>query len=503
MTTPKLTDIDQIMGELRDIKGFFDGKLASGVAPLQEELTRLGKAYKDVEAALKDLRRDRAAKVEDGRLRAGSGRFAGLGFTEMKLVEEMLQYWHRRGQRTSLVNLWLPELLESRNNLRAAIGIENILAWEDGVQKRQAIMFPNAVYGASGSQFRNMLGRQRAEMVQMVTRALDSTTAGKGDELVPTFESSDIWLDVNLETLVLPLLQQVAMPTNPYDVPIQFGDTNWYPISENVAGTTTDPATQKVTLTAKGLKTGVPFSDELEEDSIVPFAAELRSSLARNAAEIIDDVLLNADQTVTNGINSDGATIAATTAGKAQWLLGFDGIIHAAIIDNSANMSINKTGVPDADIYNRVLAKMGRFAASRRRGEVVYVADIQTALRSLAIAELETIDTAGLRATMSTGEIAAIYGNPLIRSEQMKLADTDGKVTDSGNGTNTGRILCFNTTQWRGGFRRQITMEADRDPGRGQTVLYVSLRIALTERTGTRSTQEHTAIAYNVLNVTA
>ena len=25
MTTPKLTDIDQIMGELRDIKGFFDG----------------------------------------------------------------------------------------------------------------------------------------------------------------------------------------------------------------------------------------------------------------------------------------------------------------------------------------------------------------------------------------------------------------------------------------------------------------------------------------------
>ena len=36
----------------------------------------------------------------------------------------------------------------------------------------------------------------------------------------------------------------------------------------------------------------------------------------------------------------------------------------------------------------------------------------------------------------------------MIVSEQMKLADTDGKVTDAGNGTNTGRLLIFNRTQW-------------------------------------------------------
>ena len=503
MLTKPMTDIDQILKEFQDIKGFFELKMAAGVAPLQEEINRLGKAYKDVEAGLKDLRRDRVARMEDGRLRAPSGRFAGLGFPELRVLEEMLQYWKRRGQRAMMTERWLPELLETRKSLQACVGIDTILAWEDGAVKRHAMMFPNAAHGASGAYFKDILAHQRMAMVQMITRALDSTTTGKGDELVPTFESADLWMDVNLETLILPLLMQVTMPTNPYDIPIQFGDTNWYPITENVAGTTTDPATQKVTLTAQGLKTGVPFSDELEEDSIVPFAAELRSSLARNAAEIIDDVLLNADQTVTNGINSDGATISKTTAGKAHWLLGFDGIIHAAIIDNSANMSINKTAVVDADIYNRVLAKLGKYGAARRRGEVVYVADINTALRSLAIAELETIDTAGMRATMSTGEIAAIYGNPLIRSEQMKLADTDGRVTDSGNATNTGRVLCFNTSQWRVGFRRQITMEADREPGKGQTTLYVSFRIALSERTGTRSTQEHTGIAYNVLNVTA
>mgnify|MGYP001602929408 FL=1 len=487
---------------MREARQFMVEHTDEKVKPLKEELDRISKTVAGVEAGFKELRRERLARMtDDGRIRVPGTRLAGMDVWELRLLQQMLLGRMRAGigDHAKL----LGEIQEARSQLKGYLDMEAILKWEDGAVRRRDVMFPNGPQAAAMKQFKNSVANWRTALIQQSAKALDSTTAGSGDELVPTFESAELWMDVNLETLVLPVLQQVPMPTNPYDLPAQFGDTNWYPVSENVQVTTTTPGTSKATLTAYGIKTGVAFSDEVDEDAIVALVPELRANLTRNAAEVIDDVLLNGDTTVTNGINSDGATINTSSAGKAQWLLGFDGLVHAAIVDNSANQSINKSAVVDADIYNRLGTKLGRFFVPRRRGEVVYISDVQTATRSLSIAEFEDASAAGTRSTLSSGEILSIYGKPLIQSEFMRLADTDGKVTDSGNATDTGRILALNTTQWRVGFRRQITMETDREPGKSQTTLYVSMRIALTERTGTRSTQTHTAIAYNILNVTA
>jgi hypothetical protein len=498
--TKPVTDIDLLLADMREARQFMVEHTDSKIVPLKEELDRVGKTLVDVEAGLKELRRERLARMtDDGRVRLPSTRMAGLDLWELRLLERMLMGRQRFGisDHSKLLN----DIREARTQLRSYLNAETILQWEDGTIKRQNIMHPKGPQADAMSRFKQMVGGFRTDMMMSAAKALDSTTAGAGDELVPTFESAELWMDVNLETLVLPVLQQVAMPTNPYDLPSQFGDTNWYPVDENVQVTTTNQATAKSTLTAYGLKTGVAFSDELDEDAIIRLVPELRANLTRNAAEVIDDVLLNADTRALNGINSDGATISKSAAGKGQWMLGFDGLIKAAIFDNSAGMSINKNAPVDADIYNAAGARLGRFFVPRRRGEVVYITDVNTATRSLSIAEFEDASGSGTRSTLSSGEILSIYGKPLIQSEQMRLADTDGKVTDSGNATNTGRILAFNTTQWRVGFRRQITMETDREPGKSQTTLYVSMRIALTERTGTRSTQTHTAIAYDILGV--
>ena len=336
--------------------------------------------------------------------------------------------------------------------------------------------------------------------MESIRKALDSTTAASGDELVATMEAAELWMDVNLETKILPLLRQSPMPSNPFDIPSQFGDLNWYPTAENEQGTTTTVSTGKSTLTAYEIKAGVPFSDTLEEDAIIALIPELRANMARNAAEVIDDLLLNADTTTTNGINSDGATIAKTTAAKAHWLLGFDGLIHLPLIDNTAQRRAHSTVVL-ATMFNNNLIKLGRFAAPGHRGDVVHVSDVGTMFTSMTIDEVETVDKIGPRATISSGELASVYGVPYIVSEQMKLADTDGKVTDSGGNT-TGRVLSFNATQWRTGFRRQISFEADREPGKSQTTLYVSFRLAMTERTGTRSSAAHTALQYDISSVT-
>lgn len=503
VTTPKpVTDIDLLLADMREARQFMVEHTDEKVKPLKEELDRIGKAITGFEAGLKELRRERLARMtDDGRIRVPSTRLAGMDFWELGVLEQMLLGRQRYGK--SHHDKLLAEIHAARSQLQGYLDTDAILRWEDGAIRRRDIMFPNGAQAAATRQFKNSLAEWRTALIQQSVKALDSTTAGSGDELVPTFESAELWMDVNLETLVLPVLQQATMPTNPYDLPAQFGDTNWYPVDENVQVTTTTPGTAKATLTAYGIKTGIAFSDELNEDAIIQMVPELRANLTRNAAEVIDDVLLNADTTTSNGINSDGAAITKSSAGKAQWLLGFDGLVHAAIVDNSANQSINKSAVVDADIYNRLGTKLGRFFVPRRRGEVVYITDVQTATRSLSIAEFEDASAAGTRSTLSSGEILNVYGKPLIQSEQMRLADTDGKVTDAGNATDTGRILALNTTQWRVGFRRQITMETDREPGKSQTTLYVSMRIALTERTGTRSTQTHTAIAYNILNVTA
>jgi HK97 family phage major capsid protein len=92
------------------------------------------------------------------------------------------------------------------------------------------------------------------------------------------------------------------MPTNPFEIPLQLGNVNWYPGTENLATTSTALATARQTLTAYELVAEVPWSLTLDEDAVIAMASEVRSSLVRNTVEVIDDVLLNADTTTTNNI---------------------------------------------------------------------------------------------------------------------------------------------------------------------------------------------------------
>ncbi len=50
--------------------------------------------------------------------------------------------------------------------------------------------------------------------------AMDSTTAGRGDELVATGMSGRLWEDVHQETRVSSLFNRIDMPTNPFDIPL-------------------------------------------------------------------------------------------------------------------------------------------------------------------------------------------------------------------------------------------------------------------------------------------
>lgn len=491
-----MTEIDQLIKEFKDGRDFILRRIEEGEAASKEEMERIAKGLLDAQEVVSQMRRDKLARIDDGRLRVLSGRLAGFDLFDLDILEKVFRDRQRNSGHGAKI---LETIVQSRADLREYMTPEAFLRWEDGAfrMRKESVSGAAGIRGLQG--FKQALGSWREAMVAQSIKAMDSTTAGSGDELVPTLSAAQLWLDVNLETLILPLIPQITMPSNPFDMPAQLGDTNWYPTSENVQVTTTDLSTAKVTLTAQGLRTGVPFSDELEEDAVIALVPEIRSSLVRNGAEVIDDVLLNADQTALNGINSDGTTITKADAGKAQWLLGFDGIIHLALVDNSSNQSADFLGANmTANGANAALTLLGKYAVPKRRGDVVFIADVNTAVRMLSITEVETLDVAGVRATLSTGELFNLYGKPFIQSEQMRLADADGKITDTGNSTDTGRLLVFNTTQWRVGFRRQMTVETDREPGKGQTTMYVSFRIALAQRAASRGTATHTALSFNI-----
>ena len=426
------------MAEVRD---FYRQRLDADIPPLQEELDRLGRAVNELtEKQRAGERQAMLAQYAGGdRPRVPFGKYRGMDALDLACVRSVLSAQQRE---PGDVN---PRLLSDwQANLKAA---------------------------------------------------MDSTTAGSGDELVATGEAAALWADINVDTHVAALFTRVDMPTNPFEIPLQLGNVSWYPGVENTAVTETALATARQTLTAHELVAEVPWSLTLDEDAVIAMAAEVRSTLVRNAVEVIDDVLLNADATATNNINADGTTINAAIAGKAHWLLGFDGLLHLPLVDNTGQAN-NHAAAPTADMFNEARGLLGKYGV--RPSELAYVADVGTYIKSLGIDEFRTLDKLGPQATLLNGQLAQVDGIPVIVSEQMAKSDADGKITDGGSNNAKGRLLALNRTQWRLGFRRELMIETTRDIQKRQNVMVVSMRLAFMERTGARASATHTALQYNI-----
>ena len=437
-------ELDTIKNEVAEVREFYRQRMDADLPPLREEMERLSRAVGELtekqRVGEKQAMLARYAGGERGgnRPRVPFGKYQGMDALDLACVRSVLAAQQRE---PGDVN---PRALEDwQANLKAA---------------------------------------------------MDSTTAGAGDELVATGEAAALWADINVDTLVAGLFTRVDMPTNPFEIPLQLGDVSWYPGTENTATTETALTTGRQTLTAYELVAEVPWSLTLEEDAVIAMAAEVRSTLVRNAVEVIDDVLLNADTTLQNNINADGATIAASTAGKAHWLVGFDGLLHLPLVDNAAQGN-NHGAAPSADMFNEARGLLGKYGV--RPSELAYIADVGTYIKSLGIGEFRTLDKLGPQATLLNGQLVQVDGIPVIVSEQLAPSDADGKVTDGASNAK-GRLLAVNRTQWRLGFRRELMIETTRDIQKRQNIMVVSMRLAFMERTGARASAKHTALQYNI-----
>ena len=349
------------------------------------------------------------------------------------------------------------------------------------------------------AEWRTNLAGARADLYESIGRALDSVTAGAGDELTFTGETSEMWRDVHLATSVVSLFGSIMMPTDPFQIPYDFGDVNWYRGTPNVAPTSSTPGTGRQTLTAAGLAAMIGWSYDLDEDAVIAVLPELRATLIRNAAEVLDNVVLNGDisDDATN-INADGATAGSLSgsAGQDHYLV-FDGLIHIPLVDNTGQRNNHNAAVSD-DMFNEVRATLGKYGV--RPSECAFVMDVNTYIRALSIENFRTVEKLGPNATQLTGQLGDIEGIPVIVSEQMLLADTDGKVSSGGNGADTGRVLVVNRNMYRLGFKRDLMIESERDIQKQQTVLVASMRVAFEGRMDNAS-DTAVALQYNITGV--
>ena len=276
-----------------------------------------------------------------------------------------------------------------------------------------------------------------------------STLTGFGDEWVPDLWSAQIWRKARVENVILPLLPQIEMPSNPFEVPTEGADPSVYYVPE-----TADEAhlslgsgnpipdsrvgSGKVQLTAKKLALRVGFSTELVEDAIVPVLALYREQAVRAIADSIDFLILNGDTTTaaTGNVNKDHAAPGATDR-----YLAFDGLRKLPLVTNTANKVDAANAAPTLALLRSARFKLdSRYAV--RPTDLAWVVDAGTYAKLLAMSEFLTMDKAGPHATALTGQIGLMDGSPVLVSAELPLTEAEGMPTQHRNWPKIGRANC-------------------------------------------------------------
>jgi hypothetical protein len=334
-----------------------------------------------------------------------------------------------------------------------------------------------------------------ADKVRRYTMTSGGT--GTGAELTDTVLWSQLLQDVIGSTEVANLFSPfIDMSTGKMELS-ELGDAIFYkPAGEGQAVTATDLTTAKRSFNAYVLKAQVDASDELDEDAIIAMIPSLRLKLIQNAKEVIDEAIVNADastgKTNINYYKADGEDIPTTS----RFLIGFDGLIHYCLNEMTSYCVKDFNGAPTVALLNTMLSMMGKYGIKPE--QVAFISDMYVwgVLRGLG--DFLTVDKAGAKATLQTGQFPTPFGCPLIVSPQIAKSAAGGYVSQTSDDNTKGRILAVNRAIWRVGFKRNVRIATQRDEAKGLTSIVASFRMALQclgDRTSSQYT--HTMLGYN------
>jgi HK97 family phage major capsid protein len=336
-------------------------------------------------------------------------------------------------------------------------------------------------------------------------RAMDTAETGYGLQLIGAQYVTDLWATAKAQSRVFGLIPQFDMTAPTAYLPVAGVPPVFSLVGESTAYNTGNAATTKtgsnrVSVTAIKLLAHQMWSGEMEEDSLIPFVPFLRAELADSLAFHLDSIVLNGDTTDagTGNINLHDADPGATL-----YYLGFDGIRHAALVDNANNV----TDCAGAVDYDKVLGLRGKMLDSTYRidwghptdpNDLVFVGNPAVADSLCGLDEVITVDKYGPAATVLTGEVTKIGRHPFISSIAIALTEADGMVANSGN--TKSQIVAFNRRGFVVGIRRAVKIETERIIGSDQSRIVLSTRLGFGRYspTGAASGIEAAAVLYDI-----
>ena len=340
-----------------------------------------------------------------------------------------------------------------------------------------------------------------------------STLASYGDEWVGVAYSGQLWESIRHETFVLPRLPSMEVPPGAESVviPLESTDPIWYKVAQ-AASLSADPGgiptntvtssnlgTANNTLTLAKMGARVLWTGELEEDSVLPYVAQLRQQLAVSGAEYLEHVLIDGDTATgaTTNINDIGGTPAGTEA-----FLLLNGFRKSPLITTTANS--RDGGVLAVEDYLETVKLMGQNGRNALdQSKVSFIVDPSTHWKSLELTEIKTQDVFG-NPTIENGRLMNIWGYEVLRSAHMHKANADatygglansaGKLDlDTASNNTLGVILAVRWDQWQFGWRRRMTIETTRVPAADSTEIVALMRFGMVQRD-----TEASAISYNL-----
>jgi len=237
-------------------------------------------------------------------------------------------------------------------------------------------------------------------------------------------------------------------------------------------------ATAKRTLSIKKLGAAVVLTREMEEDTIFDVLTQTYTQLQRKATEEIEYILINGDEATAANTNInliDGTPSGGTT--RPSYLL-FNGILKLPLVTNTA-LAYDALNTLSPAVFLELLKRLPA-ADQIPSDRLLFVMDMDTAIKTMSLAEVQTRDVFSL-ATLENGMLPFLYKIGVLPSAFMyKGRALDGKRSATEANNNRGRIALVRADRWAFRFKRQIEVETDRNVYTDSTTVVCFLRCGFT-----------------------
>ncbi len=294
-------------------------------------------------------------------------------------------------------------------------------------------------------------------LVDGMKTQLDTATSGGISEWIPTLWSTQLTDAIRMQHIVAGLFSDLSMPSDPFRMPTQTAKPMASIVAEGAAPTSTSHGAGKMTTAQRDISTTIfkyflDFTDEADEDSIIPLIPLIRKWIVEAMVRGEETAIINGD---TSATHQDSDTHAASAeAPEKAW----DGLRQLG----SANFFNSTNPNPFTVTSLRNTRALLGLEIKAIPTDLVWITSPLGVLNMIQMAEVLTIDKFGSNATILSGQIGSVDGSPIIVSEHVR-EDLNATGVYDGVTTNLTEAIIVHKPSFIRGHRRNVRVEADKN----------------------------------------